>query len=143
MVNERAKATPRSLSVNVISSLRNGVVPNLWPHIYFSICPAPCHIVCCITRQHTCIPLSLPSTDPLSSATPSHTISHQAAPDVGFAVGDLVEGTVHEIEEYGVLVNLTANEDMVGFVATHQTGSRNLKPGEKVQRLKKLVILYP
>jgi rRNA biogenesis protein RRP5 len=49
------------------------------------------------------------------------------------AVGAVLEGTVHEVKEYGVLVNLDCHADVVGFVAAHHTGDVEVKAGLKVR----------
>jgi len=51
--------------------------------------------------------------------------------DASLAIGAVVEGTVSDVKEYGVLVNLAAHAELVGFAALHQARD-GLKPGEKV-----------
>lgn len=46
-------------------------------------------------------------------------------------MGAVVEGTVSDVKEYGVLVNLAAHAELVGFAALHQARD-GLKPGDKV-----------
>jgi predicted RNA-binding protein with RPS1 domain len=55
----------------------------------------------------------------------------QAGVDASLAVGAVVEGTVSDVKEYGVLVNLAAHSELVGFAALHQARD-GLKPGDKV-----------
>jgi predicted RNA-binding protein with RPS1 domain len=54
--------------------------------------------------------------------------------DASLAIGAVVEGTVSDVKEYGVLVNLAAHAELVGFAALHQARD-GLKPGEKVSAL--------
>ncbi|GAX80532.1 hypothetical protein CEUSTIGMA_g7970.t1 [Chlamydomonas eustigma] len=48
------------------------------------------------------------------------------------AIGAAVSGRVHGVEEYGVVVDLNANEDLVGIIRQHQLGDAVLRPRHPV-----------
>ncbi|KAF0907052.1 hypothetical protein E2562_014658 [Oryza meyeriana var. granulata] len=52
-----------------------------------------------------------------------------------FAIGNLVEGEVGAIEEYGVILNFKSHPDVVGLIEHHQLGDSTVEVGSSVKGL--------
>ncbi|XP_015695265.2 rRNA biogenesis protein RRP5 [Oryza brachyantha] len=52
-----------------------------------------------------------------------------------FAIGNLVEGEVGAIEEYGVILNFKSHPDIVGLLEHHQLGDSSVEVGSSVKGL--------
>ena len=39
-----------------------------------------------------------------------------------FAIGSVVDASVHELKDYGVVLDFAAHADVLGLAATHQVG---------------------
>nr|BAC79783.2 putative pre-rRNA processing protein RRP5 [Oryza sativa Japonica Group]BAD31015.1 putative pre-rRNA processing protein RRP5 [Oryza sativa Japonica Group] len=52
-----------------------------------------------------------------------------------FAIGNLVEGEVGAIEEYGVILNFQSHPDVVGLIEHHQLGDSSVEVGSSVKGL--------
>uniref|UniRef100_A0A0E0AH21 S1 motif domain-containing protein n=1 Tax=Oryza glumipatula TaxID=40148 RepID=A0A0E0AH21_9ORYZ len=52
-----------------------------------------------------------------------------------FAIGNLVEGEVGAIEEYGVILNFQSHPDVVGLIEHHQLGDCSVEVGSSVKGL--------
>ena len=42
--------------------------------------------------------------------------------DKDFVIGSLVDASVHEVKDYGVVFDFAAHADVLGLAATHQVG---------------------
>uniref|UniRef100_A0A0D9WWN1 Protein RRP5 homolog n=1 Tax=Leersia perrieri TaxID=77586 RepID=A0A0D9WWN1_9ORYZ len=52
-----------------------------------------------------------------------------------FSIGNLVEGEVGAIEEYGVILNFKSHPDVVGLIEHHQLGDSSVEVGSSVKGL--------